>query len=394
MSGIFEGIRVLDLGRFISAPFGSQLMADLGADVIKVERAGKGDDGRRLGPFHDGVSMYVPTFSRNKRGVTVNFRTDNGKKVFRELVKSADVIYENFRPGTMAKMGFSYEEIKKINPRIIMVSISGFGQEGKYRDRAAFNDVVTAMSCFMSLNNLPDGTPMGTGVPAADHIAGLYASFAVAAALYDRQKTGQGQYIDMSMMDCMISFLETSVPNASANGFNSGHRTHTGDPLTVPTNTFKTKNGYVNIHAGTDPNYKNFAPITKDPILNDPKYLKIEARMKDYDLINDTAAKWFLTVTCEEAEQLLAAAGIPVAIVYDLQRLLHDSNTWDRRQVVNIDVPGIGPVGFPGNPIKMKTRPLDAPHRAPMMGEHNEEIYSELGFTREELDKLASEGDI
>ena len=137
MSGIFEGIRVLDLGRFISAPFGSQLMADLGADVIKVERAGKGDDGRRLGPFHDGVSMYVPTFSRNKRGVTVNFRTDNGKKVFRELVKSADVIYENFRPGTMAKMGFSYEEIKKINPRIIMVSISGFGQEGKYRDRAA-----------------------------------------------------------------------------------------------------------------------------------------------------------------------------------------------------------------------------------------------------------------
>ncbi len=394
MSGIFEGIRVLDLGRFISAPFGSQLMADLGADVIKVERAGKGDDGRRLGPFHNGVSLYVPTFSRNKRGVTVNFRSDEGKRVFRELVRSADVIYENFRPGTMAKMGFSYDEVQKINPRIIMVSISGFGQEGKYRDRAAFNDVVTAMSCFMSLNNLPDGTPMGTGVPAADHIAGLYASFAVAAALYDRQRTGKGQYIDMAMMDCMISFLETSIPNASANGFNSGHRKHTGDPLTVPTNTFRTKDGYVNIHAGTDPNYRNFAPLTKDPVLNDPKYQKVEARMQDYDLINDTTAKWFLTVTCEEAEKMLSDAGIPVAIVYDLQRLLHDSNTYDRHQVVMMDIPGAGEVGFPGNPIKMRTRPLGPNHRAPMMGEHNQEIYTSLGFTEEELKTLQANGDI
>lgn len=392
--GIFEGIRVLDLGRFISAPFGSQLLADLGADVIKVERAGKGDDGRRLGPFVDGQSCYVSTFSRNKRGVTVNFRTEEGKRVFRELVKTADVIYENFRPGTMAKMGFSYEEIKKINPKIIMVSISGFGQVGKYSGRAAFNDVVTAMSCFMSLNNLPDGTPMGTGVPAADHITGLYAAFAVVSALYDREKTGKGQYIDMAMMDCMVSFLETTVPNASRNGFNSGLRKHTGDPLTVPTNTFKTKDGYVNIHAGTDPNYRNFAPITGDPILNDPKYQKIEARMADYDLINDTAAKWFLTVTCEEAEKLLADAGIPVAIVFDLQRLLKDSNTADRRQVIELEVPGAGMVGFPGNPIKMLTRPLDPYKRAPLLGEHNDEIYAELGFSKEEVETLRANGDI
>ena len=394
MPGILDGIRVLDFGRFVSCPYSGMLLADLGAEVIKIERVGIGEDGRRLGPFKDGVSMYVPSFNRNKKGICINFRTDEGKEVFAKLVEKSDVILENFRPGTMAKMGFDYETCKKINPRIIMASISGFGQDGDYSDKPAFDGIATAMSGMMAANFHAD-KPNPFGTPVADHVAGIYNAFQVVLALYDREHTGEGQRIDTAMMDCILPMLETHIPDYGMNGANTmvKLKTGTGDPLTCPSNVYKTKDGFVNMHAGTDPNYVKFAAVTKDPILTMEKYKKIEARMADYELIDGTTAKWFLTVTCDEAESMLREAGVPIGIVNDMKRLFDSPHTWERGQIVNIEVPGIGPVPFGSNPIRMQTRPIEKYERAPMVGEHTEEILTGLlGMTSEEVAHLKEIG--
>lgn len=396
MSGILSGIRILDLGRFISAPFCGMLLADMGAEVIKIERVGAGEDGRRLGPYKDGVSVYVTAFNRNKKGITINFRTDEGKDVFRKLIAQSDVIIENFRPGTMAKMGFDYESCKKINPKIIMSSISGFGQNGRYSHKAAFDGIASAMSGMYAINFTKTG-PRPTGIPLGDHISGIYNALAIVLALYDRERTGEGQYIDTAMLDCLFSVFETRLPGCALNGVDIGvvPKYDTGDPLACPSNVYKCKNGYVCLHAGTDPNYKRFAEVTQSPDLLQEKYMKIEARMADYFTVDKLAADWFLTKTVEEADQLLTDAGVPCGIVCNLTRILNDPNSLEREMIVYTEVPGIGKVPFVGNPLKLKTRPILNRERAPLIGENNTEIFKGLlRMTDVEIQSLHEKGAI
>ena len=394
MAGILSGIRILDLGRFISAPFCGMLLADMGAEVIKIERVGAGEDGRRLGPYKDGISVYVTAFNRNKKGITINFRDPEGKQLFRELVAQSDVIIENFRPGTMAKMGFDYETCKAINPRIIMASISGFGQTGRYAHKAAFDGIASAMSGMYAINFTKTG-PRPTGIPLGDHISGIYNALASVMALYDREHTGQGQYIDTAMLDCLFSVFETRLPGCALNGVDIGvvPKYDTGDPLACPSNVYQCKDGYVCLHAGTDPNFKRFAQVTQDPQLLQERYLRIEERMADYFTVDGLAAKWFLTKTVEEADQLLTDAGVPCGIVCNLSRILADPNSLEREMVVYTEVPGLGPVPFVGNPLKLRTRPIVNRERAPLIGEHNQEIYTTLLHrTEEQLDALRAQG--
>lgn len=379
MEGILKGIRILDLGRFISAPFCGMLLADMGAEVIKIERVGSGEDGRRLGPYKDGISVYVTAFNRNKKGITLNFRTEEGKEIFRKLIEKSDVIIENFRPGTMEKMGFDYETCKKINPRIIMSSISGFGQNGRYSHKAAFDGIAAAMSGMYAINYTDSG-PRPTGIPLGDHIAGIYNALAIMMALYDRERTGKGQLIDTAMVDCLFSVFETRLPGFALNGTDIGviPKYDTGDPLACPSNVYKCKNGYVCLHAGTDSNYKRFAEVTQDKDLMQEKYLKIEQRMEDYFTVDKLAASWFAKQTVEEADKQLTDAGVTCGIVYNLKRILEDPNSEEREMVVYTEVPGLGKVPFVGNPLKLKTRPIKNRERAPLIGEHTDEILKTL----------------
>ncbi len=385
MEGILKGIRILDLGRFISAPFCGMLLADMGAEVIKIERVGAGEDGRRLGPYKDGISVYVTAFNRNKKGITLNFRTDEGKEIFRKLIEKSDVIIENFRPGTMAKMGFDYETCKAINPRIILSSISGFGQEGRYSHKAAFDGIAAAMSGMYAINFTESG-PRPTGIPLGDHISGIYNALAIMMALYDRERTGQGQLIDTAMVDCLFSVFETRLPGFALNGVDIGvvPKYGTGDPLACPSNVYRCKDGYVCLHAGTDPNYKRFAEVTGDEGLMQEKYLKIEERMADYFTVDKLTADWFAGQTVEDADRLLTEAGVPCGIVFNLKRILEDPNSKEREMVVYTEVPGLGAVPFVGNPLKLKTRPIENRERAPLIGEHTDEILKTLAGIREE----------
>lgn len=385
MEGILKGIRILDLGRFISAPFCGMLLADMGAEVIKIERVGAGEDGRRLGPYKDGISVYVTAFNRNKKGITLNFRTDEGKEIFRKLIEKSDVIIENFRPGTMAKMGFDYETCKAINPRIILSSISGFGQEGRYSHKAAFDGIAAAMSGMYAINFTESG-PRPTGIPLGDHISGIYNALAIMMALYDRERTGQGQLIDTAMVDCLFSIFETRLPGFALNGVDIGvvPKYGTGDPLACPSNVYRCKDGYVCLHAGTDPNYKRFAEVTGDEGLMQEKYLKIEERMADYFTVDKLTADWFAGQTVEDADRLLTEAGVPCGIVFNLKRILEDPNSKEREMVVYTEVPGLGAVPFVGNPLKLKTRPIENRERAPLIGEHTDEILKTLAGIREE----------
>lgn len=394
MEGILKGIRILDLGRFISAPFCGMLLADMGAEVIKIERVSVGEDGRRLGPYKDGISVYVTAFNRNKKGMTLNFRTEEGKEIFRKLVAQSDVIIENFRPGTMAKMGFDYETCKAINPRIIMSSISGFGQNGRYSHKAAFDGIAAAMSGMYAINFTESG-PRPTGIPLGDHISGIYNALAIMMALYDRERTGQGQLIDTAMVDCLFSVFETRLPGFALNGVDIGvvPKYGTGDPLACPSNVYRCKDGYVCLHAGTDPNYKRFAEVTQDKGLLQEKYIKIEERMADYFTVDKLTADWFAKQTVEEADKLLTDAGVPCGIVYNLKRILEDPNSTEREMVVYTEVPGLGQVPFVGNPLKLKTRPIENRERAPLIGEHTDEVLKTLAEVEEaELSALREKG--
>ena len=394
MEGLLKGIRILDLGRFISAPFCGMLLADMGAEVIKIERVETGEDGRRLGPYKDGISVYVTAFNRNKKGMTLNFRSEEGKEIFRRLIEKSDVIIENFRPGTMEKMGFDYETCKSLNPRIIMSSISGFGQTGRYSHKAAFDGIAAAMSDMYAINFTESG-PRPTGIPLGDHISGIYNALAIMMALYDRERTGCGQYIDTAMLNCLFSVFETRLPGYALNGEDIGvvPRYGTGDPLACPSNVYRCKDGYVCLHAGTDPNYRRFAEVTQDSRLMQDKYMKIEERMADYFTVDALTAEWFAGRTVEEADALLTDAGVPCGIVYNLKRILEDPNSTEQEMVVYTEVPGLGQVPFVGSPLKLKTRPIKNRRRAPLIGEDTDDIVKNLaGLSDEQLAGLRGKG--
>ena len=317
--GALEGIRVLDLGRVVAAPICGQILGDLGADVIKVERVKGGDDVRGVAPFtKDGINLYYPTFNRNKRSITIDFRNPKGIEVLRRLIANADVLVENFRPGTMENMGLGYEEVRKINPRMIMASISGFGETGPYRDRAAFDWIVQAMSGFMSLSGDEATGPVRTGQPITDHMTGIYAAVGILAALHNRSVTGLGQHIDMALFDTLITTLGSTIPDYGCNGVVQkpwGNR-----DMVTPVNLYKTQQGEIYIHAGSDPLYQRLVNLLQNPVLSEERFRTIPGRNAEPDLIDGIITQWLSDKTAKEAEAILLEAGIGSTICSTIRR--------------------------------------------------------------------------
>ena len=392
MAHVLEGIRVLDLGRYIAAPYCCTLLADLGAEVIKIETVNGGDDGRHFGPYVNGVSLYVPTFSRNKKGLTLQFRSEKAKEILRELIKKSDVIVENFRPGTMEKMGFGYEDVKAINPRIIMASISGFGQTGPEHGRAVTDVAGLALSGLMSVTGTLESGPMIIGTQVADHTAGIVTALSIMTALYDREKTGMGQFIDTSMVECLAPMMQTIIPDYAMTGRKVGLHGNT-DLLSCPSDCYRTSDGgYVIMYAGSDVLYEKLASALGVAEMRDPKFATVELRNQNKDEVENYVRVWALEHTAEEVEKTWLDAGVPAAKVRDVEDLWNSNQLKSRGFFVDVEVPGIGKVPFARSPIRLSAHPDTEYAHAPAMGEHNNEILRNLlGMNDQEIELLRKE---
>jgi len=390
-TGALEGIRVLDFGRVLAAPVCAMILGDLGAEVIKVERHIGGDDFRHIPPFKDGKNLYFPIFNRNKKGLGIDFRNPESVEVLKRLIKKSDVLVENFRPGTMESMGLSYEEVKKINPRMIYASISGFGQEGPYKDRAAFDWILQAMSGFMSLTGSEETGPMRAGLPITDHMTGVYTTVGILAALHNRTITGQGQRLDMSLFDTVITTLGPSIPNYGCNGIVD--KPWGNKDVVTPVNLYKVKDGNVYIHAGSTPLFKRFAKFIGDPALLDPKYDDIATRNNEAEFIDGVIGRWLAPMTAIEAENKLVEAGIPCGAVASVNDLFTNPQVKERNMLINVEVDGVGPVPVAGMPIKMSDTPCTLRYQPCEIGQDNEEILTKLlGYSQEEYQALVEKG--
>lgn len=391
--GALAGIRVLDLSRFIAGPQCAQNLGDLGADVIKVERLG-GEDTRRNEPQYNDKSLYTALFNRNKRAVTIDTRSSEGQELLLGLAAWADVIVENFRPGTLEKMGLGEEALKQINKDIIVVSISGFGQTGPQRNQVLFDCIAQASSGLMALNAQPDLVPILTKIFPADSLAAAYATVGALGALYHREKTGEGQTVDLSVFDSLMSVMGTSIPAYLVNGDlpqNNGNR----DDYNSPANIFPTKDGYVYLHAGTQAFWTRLCTeiLERPELVGDPRFITVSARMQNKTATEDLVSEWTSTRTGAEVEMVFARTGIPCAVVSDIPTAAVNPQVWARDMLVKTtDSEGDELVLF-GNPVKLSKSPVQFRWAPPQAGEHNEVVFSTiLGLTTDQIESLHKKG--
>jgi len=392
--GPLAGIRVLDLGRHISCPTCGMTLGDLGAEVIKVEKTGWGDDTRHSGEHVNGINLYYPTENRNKKSVTINFRSEVGKELLRRLIETSDVLIENFRPGTMEKMGFGWDEIHRINPQLIMASINGYGEGSPYYLRPGFDSIMAASSGIMDINRSEAGPRITGGIWFIDIMVGMWTTIAILAALRRRDTSGQGQYIDTAMYDSCLFSLNTFIPFFDQSGIIT--RNSTKNAYDCPAGLFKSKDGLVICLAGQDGLFDRLLTVLDDPFLHDPKFKDHDTRLMPeyYDLINAAVEREIQKKTGDEWDEIFDRIGVPGGKIKDLGDVMRSPATYARNATVKLDVPGLGPVTFPGTPLHFSDEELQFTP-APALGEHNEEIYCGLlGLSKEEIQQLKNAGDI
>ena len=392
--GPLHGIRVLDLTKVLAGPFCTMILADLGAEVIKIERPGVGDDSRFFTPFIKGQSAYFININRGKKSIVINLKNPKGKELFLKLVEKADVVVENFKPGTMEKLGLSYDMLKKVNPRIIYASISGFGQYGPYRDRLAYDLIAQAMGGIMSITGWPETPPTRVGTAIADILAGLYCCIAILAALRAREVTGEGQRIDVAMVDSVMAaceaynemwLVEKKIPTRIGNRYE----------FVYPYDSFKAKDGWVVIGVGNDDMWKRFCnAIGKPELINHENFNTNEKRVKNHREVRKVVEEWTTKRNVSEIVRTLLKHKIPCAPIYSMRDVCEDEHIAKiREMVVEITQPGVGKVKIVGSPIKITPSTCKVRGPAPLLGQHTKEILKEiLGLHDEEIEKLKQEG--
>ncbi len=391
--GPLEGLKVLDLTRVLAGPYCTMILGDLGADIIKVEMPVTGDDSRHFGPYQNGESAYFMSLNRNKRSMTLNLKTDQGKELLRNLVKKVDVIIENFRPGTMEKLGLGYAELKVINPKIIYAASSGFGHSGPYSKKPAYDGVVQAMGGIMSITGAKDGEPMRVGPSIGDIAAGLFTAIGVLAALNHKNETGIGQKVDVAMLDCQVAMLENAiaryvvtkeVPKPAGNRHTS----------IVPFEPFDTKNSKLVVAAGNDGIWKRFCGVANlDNIVADDRFSTNPNRNKNYEILRPLIAEQMLTRTTEEWGKILDDAGVPNGPINYVDKVLENEQVIAREMIVEVDHPVAGSLKMPGIAIKLSETPGAIERCAPLLGEHNKELLKEFfDYSEDEVEKLIADG--
>lgn len=394
MEGLLDGIVVLDLGRVLACPYAATMMADMGATVIKIENPKGGDDTRKMGPFVNGNSVYYANFNRGKVGVTLNLKEPEGKEIFKEMVKKADVVLENYRPGTMEKLGLGYDVLKEVNPGIIYGSISGFGHTGPLSKRAGYDIVGQAMGGLMSTTGWPDGPATRTGTPMGDVLGALNMTVGVLAALVNKQRTGKGEKVDVALVDSVAAAMENitmiyqstgRIPQRIGNRYES----------TYPYDTFPTKDGDVVIAAGNNKLYAILCDVMGKPELKtDPRFAEVKDRVANHVAMREIIVPWTKQHTIDEVDKLLNDAGCPACPVNTLDRLVVDPQIAGARGMFpTIDQPGIGELQITAIPAHT-TRTSTAPRKAaPLLGEDNANVYGKLlGLDEAKLADLKTKG--
>jgi crotonobetainyl-CoA:carnitine CoA-transferase CaiB-like acyl-CoA transferase len=392
MPAALEGIRVLDLTQIMAGPFCTMLLADLGAEVIKIENPRGGDDSRRMAPpFYNGESAAFMAMNRNKYGIAVDIRTPSGKEVLWRLIASADVLVENFRPGTMARLGFGFEEVHVRYPALVYCSISGFGQTGPYRERGGFDLVAQAMSGVLSVTGTPE-EPAKVGVPISDLNAGLYASHAILAALLWRGRTGDGQYIDTSLLEGALAYTIWESNEYWATGI-APQRLGTAHRLSAPYQVFATADGWIAIGAANQRNWEALARALNRPdLLQNPAFATNADRIANLPQLVETLTATFKTLATQDWLQTLEEAGVPSGPVLTLDQVYQHPQVQARAMDIQVEHPIAGRVHAIGFPVKYSMTPGQICRPAPVLGQHTFAILESLGYSPAQCHQFESNG--
>ena len=391
MGKVFEGLKVVDLTTALNGPFCTMFLGDYGADVIKIEPVG-GEQSRSWGPIDEksGESGFYGFVNRNKKGCTLNLKSEKGLEMFYELVKDADVLVENYRGGVTERLKIDYDTIKKINPNIIYASGSGFGQYGPITHRPCYDIVAQAMGGMLNLTGFKENDPVKVGPSVADHVAGIYLMVGVGMALYHREKTGEGQHIDVSMFDVIFSLLENAIVNYTMGGF-IPERNGNVDPSIAPFDVYACKDGFVALGDGNDKQFNKIANILgHQERLEDERYKDNVSRCDNYipDLQN-LIREWCADYTKSEIEDIMDEAGIPCGPVLNVKEAIEHPHIQARDMMVHCEHPTVGDMYFQGCVIKLSETPGEVETAPPLVGQHNREVF---GLSEEEEKALIEEG--
>ena len=384
-----KGIRVVDLTRIISGPFCTQLLADLGADVIKIETL-NGDPLREQGEKVNDFSWYFASYNRNKRSVSVDLYSDEGRQVLRRILASADVLVENFRPGVLDKMGLSNEELSAISPQLIVCHVSGFGADGPYAQRPAFDFIAQALSGFMSVNGTEDGPGLRSGLPVSDLVAGLYGALGIVSRLVGRPEHGSNgvQNVDISLTDSMISLLSFIGANHLASG-QAPKRYGNDHPLVAPYGVFETSDSAVAVAPSNDGVYlKLLKALDLEHLASDERINTNSKRMANPEILRGVLNPIFKRHTSASWIEKLNAAGVPVGPILTIPEVFEDAQVQHRQMVIDVDHGEKGSVRMLGFPLKFDHEPCELRRPAPHLGQHNEEVLAECGYSLQELEAL------
>lgn len=394
-SNALSNITVLDLTRVMAGPYATMYLADLGANIIKIENPKGGDDTRTFPPFKNGQSLYYANINRNKKGVTLNLKAPEGKAMFLEMVKKADVVVENYRPGVMDKLGLGYDVLKEVNPRIIYGAISGFGSYGPLHNRPGYDIIAQAMSGLMSLTGEAGGSPLRTGSAIGDLVAGMNLVIGVLAAINARTITGKGQRIDIALVDGLVSFLENNTLRYQVNGVQP-ERMGNRYPSAAPYDSFKAKDGEFVIGCGNNKLFELLCTkvMNKPELAADPKYDSPANRLANEAELKKIIEEWSKDYTIEEAVELVLGAGVPAAPIYDIKAVMESDHIANAREMfLDCDHPVAGSIKINGNPVKLMDDMPGLRWPAPALGQDNEAVYGELlGLSAEQVASFKEQG--
>ena len=388
--GPLDGVRVLDLTRVVAGPYCSMFLGDLGADVVKVEQPGSGDDTRGWGPpFTGGESAYYLCINRNKQSVTLDLKSPRAVELLRELAKAADVLIENFRPGTMERLGLGEKELRALNPRLIYASLTGFGADGPMSDWPGYDLIVQAWGGLMSITGTPDGEPVKVGVAIIDLVAGLMLGKAITAALFAREKIGVGQRIDTSLLEAEVA----SLINAGSNYLVGGKiptRWGNAHPNIVPYQNFKTADGYLVIGVASEVIWKRFcAAVGREALAEDPRFQNNSQRVEHRAELIALLSEMFIQRDNETWFKLLTGAEVPCAPVQSIEQVFQAPQVLHRDMLLEVDHPTAGKVRMAGIPVKFSETPGSVRRPPPLLGEHNEAVLKDwLGMSATKIDEL------
>ena len=393
MPEALKGVRVLDCSQILAGPFCSMLLADMGADVIKIEKPTGGDDTRRMGPpFIDTESAAFLAMNRNKRSIVLNFKEQSGVQAMKTLVKDADIVIENYRTGTMARLGLGYEDLKNINPGIIYCSISGFGRTGPYANRGGFDLVAQGMSGLMSITGVPNSPPVKVGVPIADMNAGMFATYGILTAYINKLRTKKGQYLEISLLEAAIAYTVWESAGYFATGdiaepLGSSHRN------SAPYQALKTKDGHINVGAPNQSNWERFADaIQRSDLIARNDFKDNASRLVNRESLEAELELTLKTKNSSDWLEVLEKSGVPAGPILNISEVWNDPQVEARNMKVTLDHPTAGKITNIGLAAKLYGTPGRITNPAPLLGEHTREILMDAGYSKENIEDLVASG--